>query len=76
MIRSIVGRLIEVGKRKLSLDELENALQRNRQLPFNKIAWPQGLYFSKVEYPYLSVPTKSAFAKMLQDGLENKWKTV
>lgn len=61
MIRFITGRLLEIGIGKLSFDELENALRKNKNLHFNKIAWPQGLHLSKVEYPYLSIPTKSAF---------------
>lgn len=71
MIRSIVGRLLEIGKGRLSLDELENALQGNQTLHFNKIAWPQGLHLSKVEYPYLSFPTKSAFFSILNEGFKN-----
>ena len=76
MIRTIVGRLLEIGKGKLSITNLENALKGNKDLPFNKIAYPQGLYLSKVEYPYLDIPAKSKFLKMLSTQLDNHWQPI
>lgn len=53
MIRMIVGNLIKVGERKISLVDFENQL-KNPQLTTQPIfAYPQGLYLSKVVYPYL-----------------------
>ncbi len=70
MIRTLVGRLLEIGRGKLSLEKFENALNNNEPLHFNKIAYPQGLYLSKVEYPYLNIPTKSTFSGMLNQQLK------
>lgn len=76
MIRTIVGRLLELGRGKLSLDEMENALKGNQTLPFNKIAYPQGLYLSKVEYPYLDISSKSEFLTMLANQPDLDWQAV
>lgn len=68
MIRTIVARLLEIGKGKLLVSDLENALRGMQSLPFAKIAWPQGLHLAKVEYPYLNIPSKSPLSDMLNQG--------
>lgn len=56
MIRIIVGRLIEIGQGKMSADEFEYYLA-NRKTPASIIpAHAQGLYLSKVTYPFLDIP--------------------
>lgn len=61
MIRIIVEKLLELGKGKITLKEFEDMLI-NKQTPRNlKFAYPQGLYLSKVEYPYLNIPEKSDY---------------
>ena len=65
MIRIIVGRLLEIGKGQMSVDEFEYYLI-NKQTPKVIIpAYPQGLYLSKVTYPYLDIPTRTAFSAIL-----------
>ena len=69
MIRIIVKKLIELGKGEITLEEFENILIKN-ETPCNlKFAYPQGLYLSKIEYPYLSIPSQSAFSNIKN----NKW---
>lgn len=53
MIRMIVGRLIKVGKREISLADFENQLKYPKLTTQPVFAYPQGLYLSKVVYPYL-----------------------
>ncbi|TSD62916.1 tRNA pseudouridine synthase A [Inquilinus sp. KBS0705] len=72
MVRIIVGKLIDIGTGKLSIDEFEAHLI-NPQLPqVIKPAYPQGLYLSKVTYPYLNIGPRSNFSKMLAADT-NKW---
>jgi len=53
MIRMIVGHLIKIGQREMTVTEFE-ALLKKPQLNDQPIfAYPQGLYLSKVVYPYL-----------------------
>jgi tRNA pseudouridine38-40 synthase len=77
MIRIIVGRLLEIGKGQMSVDEFEHYLLISKQTP--KVitpAYPQGLYLSKVTYPYLDIATQTAFSGILQHSLEADWQLV
>jgi len=53
MIRMIVGNLIELGRRKISLADFEQQLKHPKMATQPVFAYPQGLYLSKVVYPYL-----------------------
>lgn len=53
MIRMIVANLIKVGKREISLADFEQKLKYPKLEPLPLFAYPQGLYLSKVVYPYL-----------------------
>ncbi|HEY2582409.1 MAG TPA: tRNA pseudouridine synthase A [Mucilaginibacter sp.] len=76
MIRIIVGRLLEIGKGLMSVDEFEHYLI-NKQTPKVIIpAYPQGLYLSKVTYPYLDIPTRTAFSAILQNSLDTDWQLI
>ncbi len=62
MIRAIMGKLLEVGMGRVSVEEFEHHLI-SKQLPDQlKLAYPQGLFLSKVTYPYLDLPAKSEFS--------------
>lgn len=69
MVRIIVGRLLEIGKGKLSIDEFEHYLINKTTPPIITPAYPQGLYLSKITYPYLDIPARTHFTKMLQDSI-------
>ncbi|SDD20681.1 tRNA pseudouridine38-40 synthase [Mucilaginibacter pineti] len=61
MIRIIVGKLLEIGRGDMSVDEFEHYLI-SKETPKTIIpAYPQGLYLSKVTYPYLDLPCRSNF---------------
>lgn len=67
MVRIIVHRLIEVGRKKMTVEQFENYL-RGTEMPVNiKSAYPQGLYLSKVKYPFLDLPPKSNFKKAFDE---------
>ncbi len=58
MVRLIVGNLLEIGNGKLTIEQFRSALDHQQPLPYFRMAYPQGLYLSKVSYPYLDIPTK------------------
>ncbi|WP_299824818.1 tRNA pseudouridine synthase A [uncultured Pontibacter sp.] len=61
MIRIIVGKLLQVGTGALSLDEFESYLATENKPKALSPAYPQGLYLSKVTYPYLDLAPRSSF---------------
>lgn len=69
MVRIIVGRLLEIGIGKLNVAEFEHYLINKITPPIITPAYPQGLYLSKVTYPYLDIPSRSDFTQMLQDSI-------
>jgi tRNA pseudouridine38-40 synthase len=76
MIRIIVGRLLEIGRGEMSVDEFEHYLI-NKETPKVIIpAYPQGLYLSKVTYPYLDIPPRSLFTSILQNSMDIDWQEV
>jgi tRNA pseudouridine38-40 synthase len=62
MIRIIVAKLIEIGKGTLSVAEFEGYLRDKITPPSIRSALPQGLFLTKVTYPYLDLPTRTQFA--------------
>jgi tRNA pseudouridine38-40 synthase len=62
MIRIITRKLIEIGDGKLSVDEFESHLISKETPALILPAHPQGLYLSKVTYPFLDLPLKGEFS--------------
>lgn len=58
MIRIIVHRLLQVGWGKIGLAEFERPLQDLQPPRPLRSAYPEGLYLSKVSYPYIDVPPR------------------
>jgi tRNA pseudouridine38-40 synthase len=76
MVRIIIGRLLDIGEGRMSVDEFEHYLV-NKETPKIIIpAYPQGLYLSKVTYPYLNLPLATTFTAMLQSGVDAGWQAV
>ena len=73
MVRIITGRLLEIGNGTMSVDEFEHHLSEKITPKIITPAHPQGLYLSKVTYPYLDLPARSVFSGMMVDGV---WKEV
>jgi len=65
MVRILTGKLIEIGTGTLSVDEFESHLINPQSLQIIKPAYPQGLYLSKIKYPYLDIAPRSNFCRML-----------
>jgi tRNA pseudouridine38-40 synthase len=74
MIRIIVQKLLEIGRGQLPVEAFEHYL-KNKQTPaVIRPAYPQGLYLSKVTYPYLDLPASTDFAAIFQE--QEYWKAV
>jgi tRNA pseudouridine38-40 synthase len=74
MIRILVGKMLEVGCHRISVDEFESYLAGNAPEVF-EVAYPQGLYLSKVVYPYLALEPKSALLPFASQHA-GTWKRV
>jgi tRNA pseudouridine38-40 synthase len=75
MVRTMVGALLEIGREKFTVGELDQCIIA-RELPeFIKPAYPQGLYLSKVNYRYLDIPARPEFSSVLQHA-EEDWVVV
>jgi len=70
MVRIIVGRLLEIGRGEMSIDEFEHYLADKVTPEVIIPAYPQGLYLSKVTYPYLDIPARSEFLGLMRDGVD------
>ena len=76
MVRTIVGRLLKIGTGALSVDEFEHYLIYPDEPQSITPAYPQGLYLSKVTYPYLDIAPGTTFIAMLQNNLTTQWAPV
>ena len=76
MIRIIIGRLLDIGRGVMSVDEFEHHLA-SKQTPRIIIpAHPQGLYLSKVTYPYLDLAPRTTFSGTLQNDNDATWQAL
>lgn len=62
MIRILVGKFLEIGRGEISVDEFESYFHQRKSAPLVIPAHPQGLYLSKVTYPYLDLKPKPIFS--------------
>ncbi len=53
MVRLIVGMCLNVGSGKITLADVQNALENQTILPKSTSAEPQGLFLTDIHYPYL-----------------------
>lgn len=76
MIRIIMGQLLKIGRGILSVEEFENYLIYNQTPELITPAHPQGLYLSKVTYPYLNLPPRAQFSSILQNQADLSWQLL
>jgi tRNA pseudouridine38-40 synthase len=74
MVRIVVRRLLEVGRGRLSVAEFESYLIGSAVPNDVKSAYPQGLYLSKVTYPFLDIPSRTKFDQLV--NRENTWNLI
>ena len=70
MIRIIMGKLLMIGRGELSVEEFESYLITKKTPDTFEMAYPQGLYLSKVTYPYLDLPPRTEFSTILQNNMD------
>ena len=70
MVRLCVYFLLEVGRGKMSVEEFEDRLANGKD-GFIRPAFPNGLFLSRIEYPYLNLENQSKLFRMLKIGLES-----
>jgi tRNA pseudouridine38-40 synthase len=76
MIRIIVAQLLKIGAGKLTVDEFEHYLIHKETPKISIPAHPQGLYLSKVTYPYLDLPPRMDFSAILQNNADHYWQRI
>ncbi len=75
MIRIIVKKLLDIGNGELSLNEFESYLIKKECKEKSKLAFPQGLYLSKITYPFLDVKPRTEFSSILQHNVD-AWQLI
>jgi tRNA pseudouridine38-40 synthase len=70
MVRYCVFFLLEVGSGKMTLAEFEQILKQEKIFIDKRPAYPNGLFLSKVEYPFLKLNDSHQLIRMLKVGLE------
>lgn len=75
MIRIIVHRLLRVGDGSMSLQEFERYLIDRVPPKTIRAAYPQGLYLSRVVYPFLDLPRRTEFSTVFGPS-ESYWREV
>ncbi len=76
MIRAIVAKLFKTGSGEMSADEFGNYLISKETQPNLEFAPPQGLYLSKVIYPFLDIPSRTEFSPLIQNKNEKEWQSI
>jgi tRNA pseudouridine38-40 synthase len=71
MIRAIVAKLLQIGT-QISIDEFQNLLVSKQPGTNIKFAAPQGLYLSKIVYPFLDLSPRTTFAPFFHHAAEFK----
>jgi len=76
MVRIIIKKIMEVGTGEISVDEFESYLAL-KVVPLKIVpAYPQGLYLSKVLYPFLDIPPRIEFSTIFQNKVDNAWQEL
>ena len=70
MIRICVFFLLEVGTGEMSLEEFRQILHQEKDLKEKWPAHPNGLFLSRIEYPFLKLNDSHNLVKMLSIGLD------
>lgn len=65
-----MGKLLEIGNGDLTVVDFEKYLKTNVTPKTIIPVYAQGLYLSKVTYPYLDLPPRSIFGGILQNEVD------
>ena len=53
MVRRMTGALLAIGRQAMSSEQLRDSLEKKIPLPVNETAPPEGLYLTRVLYPFI-----------------------
>ncbi len=70
MIRICVFFLLQVGSGEMTLEEFREILHQEKELKYKPPALPNGLFLSKIDYPFVKFKDSHHLIKMLRVGLE------
>ncbi len=70
MVRLCLSFLLKIGKGEMTLEEFEHVFSNKIVLPLVYTTLPNGLYLSKVTYPYLDIAEPLGMCSSLRIGLE------
>ena len=70
MIRYCVSTLLKIGKGEITIEEFQEILNHKEAFIERRPALPNGLFLSKVEYPFLILKESNQLIRMLKAGLE------
>jgi len=70
MVRLCVYFLLKIGNREMTFKEFEQMLANQVILPNKMPAFPNGLFLSNIEYPYLKLKKQVGLCSFLKVGLE------
>ena len=76
MIRIITWRLLQVGAGLMSPEEFENYLIARKGPRIVHSAYPQGLYLSRIVYPYLAPAPRPELTGLLGYDTAGYWKEI
>lgn len=69
MIRLCIFFLLKVGSGQMTLEEFQAILNQEKDIKYKQPAFPNGLFLSKIEYPFLELKEAHHLIRMLKTGL-------
>ena len=73
MIRIIMADLLAIGSGELSLEEFTGYFESKENPSVLRPAYPEGLFLSKVTYPYLDLPARGSFSSYFESLHAANW---
>lgn len=70
MIRILVGYLLDVGEGKMTIDRFEQMLSSQLKVENKRVAYPNGLYLSKITYDGIKLQSQQDISAFLKVGLQ------
>ena len=69
MIRILVGYLLDVGEGKMTIERFEQMLSIQLKSENKRVAYPNGLYLSKITYEGIRLQDQQDISSFLKVGL-------
>jgi len=70
MVRLCMFFMLKVGTGEMSLADFEAILNQEKDLKEKQPALPNGLFLSKIEYPFLKLENRHQLIRMMKVGLD------